>query len=124
MPAPGRPPVEASPELRRPAAFRDGPQHLSAVDSASPVRDVSGRPGPYISSDRRLMVVPVTTDQDAFSAGVPRPLFDIDVPEPSAPYPGDYAVSADGQRILVNTSIEPSSKPSLTVILNWAMPRR
>ena len=78
----------------------------------------------YISSDRRLMVVPVTTDQDAFSAGVPRPLFDIDVPEPSAPYPGDYAVSADGQRILVNTSIEPSSKPSLTVILNWAMPRR
>jgi hypothetical protein len=70
------------------------------------------------------MVVPVTTDQDAFSAGVPRPLFDIDVPEPSAPYPGDYAASADGQRILVNTSVEPSSKPSLTVILNWAMPRR
>ena len=97
---------------------------ISPAGGMQPEWRRDGRELFYISSDRRLMVVPVTTDQDAFSAGVPRPLFDIDVPEPTAPYPGDYAVSADGQRILVNTSIEPPSKPSLTVILNWAMPRR
>jgi hypothetical protein len=66
------------------------------------------------------MVVPVTTDGDAFSAGVPRPLFEVDVPEPGAPYPGDYAVSADGQRSLVNTIVEQEDQSSLTIILNWA----
>jgi hypothetical protein len=70
------------------------------------------------------MVVPVTTDGDAFSAGVPRPLFEVDLPEPSAPYPGDYAVSADGQRFLVNTIVEQEDQSSLTIVLNWAGTRR
>ena len=83
-----------------------------------------GRELLYISSDRRLMAVPVATAQDTFSADVPRPLFDIDVPEPTAPYPGDYAVAADGQRVLVNTSLEVFNKPPVTVILNWAAPKR
>jgi Tol biopolymer transport system component len=73
----------------------------------------------YISGDRKLMAVPVTTDGDTFSAGVARALYDIDVPEPTAPYEGDYAVSADGQRFLVNALVEQVSPPSLTVVLNW-----
>jgi Tol biopolymer transport system component len=78
----------------------------------------------YVSRDRKLMVVPVTTDGDAFSAGVPRPLFEVDLPEPSAPYPGDYAVSADGERFLVNTIVEQEDQSSLTIVLNWAGTRR
>jgi hypothetical protein len=55
-----------------------------------------------------------------FSVGAPRPLFEVNVQEPSAPYPGDYAVSADGKHFLINTLIEQPKRPALTVVLNWA----
>ncbi len=78
----------------------------------------------YISRDRKLMAVPVTTDGETFSAGVPTPLFDVDMPEPNAPYPNDYAASADGKRFLVNTLVDQPSGPSLAVVLNWGKPGR
>lgn len=74
----------------------------------------------YISADRKLTAVPVVTDDETFTAGAPRTLFDADVPEPTAPYPTDYAVTADGQRFLVNTVVDQPTRPALTVILNWA----
>lgn len=74
----------------------------------------------YVSGDRKLMAVPVTSDAETFSAGVPRPLFEVDLPEPTAPYANDYAVSADGQRFLVNTVFDQPNRPPLTVVLNWA----
>jgi len=43
----------------------------------------------------------------------------VEVPEPSAPFPTDYDVSADGQRFRVNTVVEQAARPSVTVILNW-----
>ena len=46
-------------------------------------------------------------------------LLSVEVPEPTAPYPTDYAVSADGQRFLVNTVVDQPTRPALTVILNW-----
>jgi len=39
--------------------------------------------------------------------------------EPIAPYATDYAVTADGQRFLVNTILDQPTRPALTVILNW-----
>ena len=73
----------------------------------------------YISADGKLTAVPVVTEQAVFTAGTPRALFDVEVPEPTAPYPTDYAVSADGQRFLVNTVVDQPTRPALTVILNW-----
>ena len=73
----------------------------------------------YISADGKLTAVPVVTDQATFAAGTPHALFDVEVPEPTAPYPTDYAVSADGQRFLVNTVVDQPTRPALTVILNW-----
>jgi hypothetical protein len=73
----------------------------------------------YISADGRLTAVPVVTDAAALRAGEPRALFAVEVPEPIAPYQTDYAVTADGQRFLVNTVVEQPTRPSLTVILNW-----
>ena len=63
--------------------------------------------------------MPVTTDGPTFSVGAPHALFDVEVPEPVAPYPTDYAVTADGQRFLVNTVVDQPTRPALTVILNW-----
>ena len=63
--------------------------------------------------------MPVTTDAATFSAGAPHSLFDVEVPEAHPPYPTDYAVTADGQRFLVNTVVDQPTRPALTVILNW-----
>ena len=66
------------------------------------------------------MAVDVDAAGGTFTAGLPRALFDVDTPEPNAPYPNDYTVSADGQRFLVNTVVDQPVRPSLTVILNWS----
>lgn len=50
---------------------------------------------------------------------MPRPLFEVETPEAAAPYPNHYAVTADGQRFLVNTVIDQPSRPAITVMLNW-----
>ena len=73
----------------------------------------------YISADGKLTAVPVVTEEAAFTAGTPRALFDVEVPEPTAPYPTHYVVTADGQRFLVNTVVDQPTRPALTVILNW-----
>jgi len=73
----------------------------------------------YISADGKLTEVPVTADGPTFSAGTPHALFDVEIPEPNPPYPTDYAVTADGQRFLVNTVVDQPTRPALTVILNW-----
>ena len=67
----------------------------------------------------KLTAVPVTTDGATFSAGTPHALFDVDVPEANPAYPTHYAVTADGQRFLVNTVVDQPTRPALTVILNW-----
>ena len=73
----------------------------------------------YMSADGKLTAVPVVADEATFTAGAPRALFDVEVPEATAPYPTHYAVTADGQRFLVNTVIDQPTRPALTVILNW-----
>jgi hypothetical protein len=74
----------------------------------------------YISADRKLMAVAVTTDgTTTFSLGVPRALFNVQMPEQTPPYPTDYAVAMDGQQFLVNTVVDQPVRPALTVILNW-----
>lgn len=58
--------------------------------------------------------------KELFYVSTPRPLFRVDIPEPSAPYPNDYSVSRDGQRLLINSIVMQPVRPSLTLILNWA----
>ncbi len=93
---------------------------ISPAGGMQPEWRRDGRELFYISRDRKLMAVPVTTDGDAFSTGVPRALFEVGLPEPSPPYPSDYAVSADGQRFLLNSVVDQPNTPPLTVVLNWA----
>jgi serine/threonine protein kinase len=73
----------------------------------------------FVSADHKLMAVPVGSDGATFVAGTPRALFDVEIPEVSAPYPTEYAVSEDGQRFLVNSVVEQATRPTLTVVLNW-----
>jgi serine/threonine protein kinase/Tol biopolymer transport system component len=71
----------------------------------------------YISPDQKLVAVTVTAEP-SFTAGAPRPLFDVRVmPFPPA-YPREqFAVAANGDRFLVNTFAEPVVSP-ITLELN------
>jgi Tol biopolymer transport system component len=73
----------------------------------------------YLSADRKIMAVPVTTGAERFTAGTAQALFAVEVGEASAPYPGDYAVSGDGQRFLVNSVVNELTRETLTVQTNW-----
>jgi hypothetical protein len=50
--------------------------------------------------------------------GTPRPLFQTQVSTFGAP--NRYDVSADGQKFLVNSSVQETSRVPLEVIVNWA----
>jgi Tol biopolymer transport system component len=103
----------------RPFPAASGQTQISIAGGTQPEWRRDGKELFYISADGRLTAVPVTTDGPTFSAGTPRRLFDVEVPEPNPPFPTDYAVSADGQRFLVNTVVDQPTRPALTVILDW-----
>jgi len=77
----------------------------------------------YLSPERKLMAVAVKAavasgSRPVFEAGAPQPLFDVRVSE-SGTHPYQYAVSAGGQRFLVNTAGEATAESPLTVVVNW-----
>jgi hypothetical protein len=103
----------------RPFPAASGQTQISIAGGMEPEWRRDGKELFYISADRKLTAVPVTTDGATFSAGAPHALFDVEVAEANPPYPTDYAVTADGQRFLVNTVVDQPTRPALTLILNW-----
>jgi hypothetical protein len=55
---------------------------------------------------------------NAFDAGAPSALFDVQVPLTGNPYRSNFAVTRDGQRFLINTRID-EGPGSINVVLNW-----
>jgi len=88
---------------------------ISAAGGAFPQWRADGRELFYISPDFKLMAVSVNESSDSFEPSPPRELFTIAAP---ANYMSPYEVSRDGQRFLVLTAQEETSR-SLTVIVNW-----
>jgi Tol biopolymer transport system component len=103
----------------RPFPAASGQTPISTAGGTQPEWRRDGKELFYISADGKLTAVPVTTDGATFSAGTPHALFDVEVPEQNPPHPTHYAVTADGQRFLVNTIVDQPTRPALTVILNW-----
>lgn len=66
-----------------------------------------------------MMAVSISTDGTTLKRGTPTAIFPIDVAAPNPPYPGDYGVSGNGQRFLVNSIVDEPTRQTLTVILNW-----
>jgi len=76
----------------------------------------------YLALDRQLMAVPVTFSPDAqdVKVGTPSRLFQTRIGGPNT-LQGEYLVSADGQRFLLDAPIRDVTPP-ITVILNWHPP--
>jgi Tol biopolymer transport system component len=91
--------------------------HISTNGGYEPRWRADGREIYYLSEDRQLMAVTVTSGRAPF--GVPRPLFHTEV------HPGvnvlrtHYVPSRDGTRFLVNTRSRDTAPVPITVVLNW-----
>jgi hypothetical protein len=64
------------------------------------------------------MAVPVSL-RPTFKAGEPKALFETRVPILANPFRWHYAVSADGERFLINTAPASVPAPAIHVILDW-----
>jgi hypothetical protein len=74
----------------------------------------------YLAPDRTLMSVRIKSDGETLEPSAPRPLFQTRM---AGPFGGgvrfNYVVSPDGERFLINTELEDSSKSPIIVILDW-----
>ena len=72
----------------------------------------------YMSADHKLMSVEVNTDGPTFEHRTPTPLFGTRLG--GIDTPGNYyAVTADGQRFILNNLVAEAAYTPITVVLNW-----
>ena len=79
---------------------------------------LDGRELFYVSPNYKLMSVSLRPGLK-FEAGLPEELFEIPVPDIVPSFPSNYAVTADGQRFLVNTVLQDAVSSPISVVLNW-----
>jgi serine/threonine protein kinase len=91
---------------------------VSTAGGADPRWRADGKELYFISADRKLMAVSVE-QRPGFEAGIPVPLFDVRV-SGLTDVRSHYAASADGQRFLINTSIEDRTASPTAVVVNWS----
>jgi dipeptidyl aminopeptidase/acylaminoacyl peptidase len=70
----------------------------------------------YVENDAHIMAVVVRTAADRFDADLPHQLFQRRLPPP---FRNRFVVTRDGQRFLVNMTVETVQNPPLTVVVNW-----
>jgi hypothetical protein len=77
-----------------------------------------GREIYYLSEDRKLMAVSVG---EGPSFGVPKQLFQTQVPAGVSPLRTHYVPSRDGRRFLINTQTGDPAPTPITIVLNWTV---
>ena len=96
------------------------PQRISTGGGQQPLWRQNGRELFYMTASRHVMAVPVRSDRAAFSAGPPVPLFEV--PRGELLDSRTYAVSPDGERVLLNLQTNQSAQSAgmtATVVTNW-----
>jgi serine/threonine protein kinase len=93
---------------------------ISSGGGTEPTWRQDGRELFYLSADRQLMAVPITSG-DEFKAGTPRALFQTAVsPLVNSSYTrNQYVMTPDGQRFLMNEPTTRGALAAITVVVNW-----
>ena len=93
-----------------------GKWQISTSGGRDPHWRADGKELFYLSGDNKLMAVEVSSTGPTFDTTKPTALFDVQL----TGFPGtDYAVSADGQRFLLNAPYSGPVSTPITVVLNW-----
>jgi Tol biopolymer transport system component len=96
-----------------------GKWQISVGGGEQPRWRSDGRELFYLSTDSKVMAVPVTTGAN-FEARTPVALFQA---TPRQPIPifdlFVYDVSRDGQRFLINTQVKQAESAPMSIVLNW-----
>jgi hypothetical protein len=73
----------------------------------------------YLAFDRKIMSVEIRTTGTTFDHATAKPLFEAPVDAVNTTATNRYDVSANGQRFLVNASLENNIPIPITVVVNW-----
>jgi len=92
---------------------------ISASGGSQPRWRRDGKELFYLGGDRKVTAVDVSTEAPTFAHGTPKALLDTPILR-SEDHPGEqYAVTADGQRFLVNTLADAGASAPISVVFNW-----
>jgi Tol biopolymer transport system component len=95
-----------------------GKRQVSNGGGSSPRWRRDGRELFYYAADGKLMAAPVRTGE-SFETDAPVSLFEFRAGTVGVTFT-PYAVTADGQRFLINAVVETEPNAPLTVVVNWA----
>ena len=98
-----------------------GDEHLvSTAGGSQPRWRRDGRELFYVAADRTLMAVPIgpAGGGRTLNVGTAGKLFPTRLGDDDQPR-AKYAVSADGQRFLMNVVVDEPSAPPITIVQNW-----
>ena len=95
-----------------------GKRQVSTGGGSAPRWRRDGRELFYYAGDGKLMVAPVISGE-SFDTGAASPLFEFRAGTILFTFLPPYAVTADGQRFLINTVVETEPNAPLTVVTNW-----
>jgi Tol biopolymer transport system component len=96
-----------------------GKWQVSTNGGVTPRWRRDGRELFYLAFDRKIMSVEVKTTGTTFDHATAKPLFEAPVDAVNTAATNRYDVSANGQRFLVNASLENNNPTSITVVVNW-----
>jgi len=98
-----------------------GEQMISANGGSQPRWRHDGKEIFYIAPNNTLMSVPIqiSSGGQSIEAGTAVALFHSHVFSKSRAGKQQYAVSRDGQRFLMNVSLEDATPSPISVLLNW-----
>lgn len=96
-----------------------GKRTISIKGGAEPMWRRDGRELYFLAPDGTIMSVEVRPDGESIDVGAPRPLFQTSIAGDIITYRNHYAVTADGQRFLVDSA---GTREPITVVVNWNAP--
>jgi eukaryotic-like serine/threonine-protein kinase len=97
-----------------------GKWQISSGGGDQPLWRRDGKELFYVAAGGKLMAAEVNQSASTFQAGVPKPLFALHVGPIGLTSIRNYLlVTADGQRFLVNNSLEDADSFPITVAINW-----
>jgi Tol biopolymer transport system component len=92
---------------------------VSAGGGSQPRFTREGKELIFVSVDRKIMAVQVKTDDASFESGAPKVLFETHILKKEDRTGNQYAVTSDGERFLINSTIAAAGASPISVVVNW-----